>query len=85
VSAGSRFVIAAVAILAAMGVLFVLITPAADELPSTGPHAANTFFALALVPFYSPFQILSTARVESGLPPSLGRIDVLSLICSLLR
>ena len=77
--------IAAVAILAAIGVLFVLITPAADELPSTGPHAANTIFALAFIPLHPPSQVWSTASIESGLPPSVGGIDVLSLTCSRLR
>jgi hypothetical protein len=78
-------VIAAVALLAAIGVLFVLITPAADELPSTGPHAANTVFAMVSIPFHAPSKILNTARLESALPPPLGCIDVLSLTCSRLR
>jgi len=85
VTPGSRFVIAAVALLAAMGVLFVLITPAADELPNTGPHTDNTFFAFVSAPFHPPSQVLSTSCLERGVPPSFGRIDVLSLTCSLLR
>ena len=47
--------------------------------------AANTMFALASIPFHPPSQVWSTARIESGLPPSVGRIDVLSLTCSRLR
>ena len=82
---GARLVIAIVAVLAAMGVLFVLITPVPDELPSTGPHVANTIFAFVLVSFYSPSDIVSAAQPEAGLTLPLSCVDRLSLTCTRLR
>jgi hypothetical protein len=51
VNRNRKFWFAAVAILAIVGVLFVLITPAPDELPSTGPHSLDKSLAFALAHF----------------------------------
>lgn len=78
-----RFGTGVVAITAAIGVLVVLITPAPDELPSTGPHAVNTIFSLALNPIYPPSnEVCSGARPESGITTPLGGVDLLSLTCT---
>jgi hypothetical protein len=76
-------VVAITAAIAAIGVLVVLITPAPDELPSTGPHALNTAFSLASNPIYPPSnEVCSGARLESGLTTPLGGVDLLSLTCT---
>lgn len=79
----SRSASAVVAILAAVGVLFVLITPALDELPSTCPHAMNMAFGLVSIPL--PAKVSDGTRLESEVTTPLGSVDLLSLTCSRLR
>ena len=78
-----KFWIATFAILAAAGILFVLVTPAPDELPSTGPHALNSAVSLAPNVLYRlSGDILSHHRIELGAPLASGSIDLLSITCS---
>ena len=79
----SKFWLAAVAILAIIGVVFVLITPAPDELPSTGPHslaktvvlAFSGFVAASLVAFQIVILIASSVSLRSDR-------DLLALTCT---
>jgi hypothetical protein len=79
----AKFWTAMFAILAAAGILFVLITPAPDELPTTGPHALNKVFlppsdAMYLLPHgISP----THGTVLAPVVASAG-IDLLSLTCT---
>jgi hypothetical protein len=70
------------AIVAALGVLWVLITPALDELPCTAGH--KLFAASALSAAVTPF-ILQSVRASLGPIPNVecffGLPDVLSLTC----
>jgi hypothetical protein len=77
-----RFWIAVVALVAAMGVLVVLITPAPDELPSTGPHSLNKTFSLVSTHFDPPsLEILSCLRLQLSLTLS-SRGNLLSFTCA---
>jgi hypothetical protein len=72
-----------VAIVAALCVLWVLITPALDELPSTTGYkmlAVLTLTANAQPLILQPN--LSSSGVLSGLNPSFAVVDVLSLTCA---
>jgi hypothetical protein len=72
-----------VAIVAALGLLWVLITPALDELPSTTGH--RTFSVLALTASAQPVTVqpaLSSFGLLSGVNPSFPVVDVLSLTCA---
>jgi len=72
-----------VAVIAAVGVLFVLITPAPDELPSTGPHSLDKTFVFALSPFAPPaYQILGMLLLAFGFLPAPSRGSLLALTCS---
>ena len=77
-----KFLIAAVAVAAAIGVLFVLITPAPDELPSTGPHSLIKLFVLISDPTYLSDSRLVASPVEMKFLVFGGGIDLLSLTCS---
>ena len=71
------------AVIAAMGILIVLITPAPDELPSTGPHSLNKTFALTLIHFTPPaYEIFGTLLLQFGFHPAAHRGSILALICS---
>jgi hypothetical protein len=72
-----------VALVAAFGILFVLITPAADELPSTGPHALNKTFAL-IASYYSPLapEIFTGPQLQFVIHVSLICDDLISLTCA---
>jgi hypothetical protein len=75
--------IGVVAVIAAIGILFVLITPAPDELPSTGPHSLNKTFALALSYFTPPaYEILGMLLLQFGFHPAPYRGSLLALTCS---
>jgi hypothetical protein len=83
VNRAPKFWIAVVAIVAVTGVLFVLITPALDELPSTGPHSLQKTFALIsshFVPIAS--EILNGPRLQFLLTTVLSRGNMLSLTCA---
>jgi hypothetical protein len=72
-----------VAIVAALAILWVLITPALDELPSTTGH--KTFSVLALTASPRPLIVqpaLSTFGLLCGVNPSFAVVDVLSLTCA---
>jgi hypothetical protein len=77
--------IAVVAVIAAIGVLFVLITPAPDELPSTGPHSLNKA-VLLIVSGFAPMTLAIYTEARSRLtlarPVIFG--NLLFLICTLL-
>jgi hypothetical protein len=80
-----KFWIAVVALVAAFGVLFVLITPAPDELPSTGPHSLNKAIALVasgLAPLVQ--ETYTEAQSRLALPPVISCGSLLFLICTLL-
>ena len=71
------------AIVAALSVLWVLITPALDELPSTTGH--KTFSALALTASAQPLVVqpaLSSSGFLRGVNPSFSVVDVLSRTCA---
>jgi hypothetical protein len=72
-----------VAIVAALGLLWVLITPALDELPSTTGH--RTFSVLALTASAQPVTVqpaLSSFGLLSAVNPSFAVVDMLSLTCA---
>jgi hypothetical protein len=72
-----------VAVIAAVGILIVLITPAPDELPSTGPHALDKTFALTLSHFTPPdYEILGTLLLQFGFYPAPYRGSLLALTCT---
>ena len=78
-----KFWTVTIAILAAVGILFVLITPAPDELPSTGPHALNKILLPAgNVVYLLPSDILLRHGTELGPPLASASIDLLSLTCT---
>ena len=77
-----KFWIATFAILAAAGILFVLITPAPDELPSTGPHTVNHVVLPANVLYLLPGNSLSHHGIELGAPLASASIDLLSITCA---
>jgi hypothetical protein len=78
-----RFPKSAIALLAALGVLVVLITPAFDELPSTAPHTMHHTITLSvsIVPlllhtaFHGPIHETETAKL-------LGGADLICLNCT---
>jgi hypothetical protein len=78
-----KFWTATFAILAAVGILVVLITPAPDELPSTGPHALNNVVLQSPnVLYLLPSDILSHHGIALGTPLASASIDLLSLTCT---
>lgn len=74
--------LAVVAIIAAVGVLFVLITPAPDELPSTGPHSLEKA-SLAIFAYFSPLasEIFSGTQLYFASIVPLSRDNLISLTC----
>jgi len=72
-----------VALLAAVGVLVVLITPAPDELPSTAPHSLHHVIALSVTSLAFEAKISLHEHVhESHLIRLLSGVDLISLICT---
>lgn len=74
--------IAVVAIIAAVGVLFVLITPAPDELPSTGPHSLEKV-SLAILMYFNllPPEIFSGTAQNLAFVVPFSRDNLISLTC----
>jgi hypothetical protein len=78
-----KYWIAVVAIVAVIGVLFVLITPAPDELPSTGPHSLDKAIFLVLTYFsVLPPQILINPQLQFAIITPFSGADLLSLTCA---
>jgi len=78
-----RFWIACCAIIAIVGITFVLITPAPDELPSTGPHGVVKVFVLASVTvFLQPFQTRTAGDLDFSRLLFKHSMDLSSLTCS---
>jgi len=77
-----KFLIAAVAVTAVIAILFVLITPAPDELPSTGPHSLAKLFIPVSDSLYLCESPVFTSHVEMGFLVVFAGIDLLSLTCS---
>ena len=77
------FWIATIAVLAATAVLFVLITPAPDELPSTGPHA---LMKICLAPagriYLSSSDLSPRHGIEAGVIAVWAGVDLLSYTCA---
>ena len=76
-----KSLIAAVAVVAVIGILFVLITPAPDELPSTGPHSLTKLFVPVSHSIYWSDSPLFASRVEVEFLVVFAGIDRLSLTC----
>jgi hypothetical protein len=75
--------IATIAVFAAIAVLVVLITPAPDELPSTGPHALTKIFLAPAGGIYlSPNGTLSRRGIETGVIVAWAGADLLSFNCT---
>ena len=80
-----RFWIGFFAIVAVAGILFVLITPAPDELPSTGPHSLDKTFVLVSTYFCpAPLESLGGLQLQFLFASGLVRGDLLALTCVLL-
>lgn len=78
-----RFSKTAIALLAALGVLVVLITPAMDELPSTAPHSLHHTIALSVTSTVFLPNILLHERIHgTTLAKLLSGADLLSLNCT---
>lgn len=77
-----KLLIAAVAVTAVIAILFVLMTPAPDELPSTGPHSLAKLFVPVSDSIYLRDSPLFTSRVEMGFLVVFSGIDLVSLTCS---
>jgi hypothetical protein len=78
-----RFSKTAIALLAALGVLVVLITPAMDELPSTAPHSLHHIIALSVSSAAFLPKILLHERIHgTTLAKLLSGADLLSLNCT---
>lgn len=73
--------VAVIAIIAAFGVLFVLITPAPDELPTTGPHALIEILPPTSVSMYLPLNPLLSDRSEVQFNTSFTTDDLLAILC----
>lgn len=74
-----------IAIVAAFGVLFVLITPAPDEIPTTGPHALLKILPPTSVFIYLPLNQLLSDRSEVHFSPRLTTDDLLAVLCTRLN
>lgn len=77
-----KFLIAAVAVAAVIAILFVLITPAPDELPSTGPHSLTKLFLPVSDSIYWIGSPLVPSRFEMAIPVVSAGVDLVSLTCS---
>jgi hypothetical protein len=77
------FCVATIAVIAALAVLVVLITPAPDELPSTGPHALTKIFLPSAGRIYLSADRLSSRHVvEKGVVVACAGVDLLSYTCT---
>lgn len=74
-----------IAIVAAFGVLFVLISPALDELPTIGPHALLKILPPTAVSIYLPLNSLLSDRSEAQFSPPLSSNDLLAVLCTRLN
>jgi hypothetical protein len=74
--------IAIVAMVAAFGVLFVLMTPAPDELPSTGPHSLDKAITV-LSTYFSrlPPEVFARSQSQFTALTALTHEDLLSFTC----
>lgn len=77
-----KFWIAAVAVAAVIAILFVLITPAPDELPSTGPHSLTKLFVPVSDSIYLSDSPLFASHFEIAFPVVSAGVDLVSLTCS---
>lgn len=77
-----KFFIAAVAVTVGLAILFVLISPAPDELPSTGPHSLGKLFIPTSDSIYLSDSPLLTSRVETEFLVVFAGVDLLSMTCS---
>jgi len=77
-----KFLIATVAVAAAIGILFVLITPAPDELPSTRPHSLIKLFLPISDSICLSDSPLFDSRVEMTFLMVFAGIDRLALTCT---
>lgn len=77
------FCVATIAVIAAVAVLVVLITPAPDELPSTGPHALAKIFLAPGGRIDLALNAISTRYVvEVGVVIAWAGVDLLSYTCA---
>lgn len=74
--------VAAIAILAAVAVLFVLITPAPDELPTTTPHALVNVLPPTSVSVFLPLEPLLSDGSEVRLSARLTTPDLQAALCT---
>lgn len=74
--------VAVIAILAAFAVLFVLITPAPDELPTTTPHALGKVLPPTSVSVFLPLQPLLSDGPELRLSAPLTTTDLQAALCT---
>lgn len=74
-----------IAIVAAFGVLFVLITPGLDELPTTGPHALLKILPRMSVFIYLPLNPLLSDPSEVQFSPPSTANDLLAVLCTRLN
>lgn len=77
--------VAVIAIIAVFGLLFVLITPAPDELPTTGPHALIEILPPTLVSIYLPLNPLLSDRSEVEFSTPFTTNDLLAVLCTRLN
>jgi hypothetical protein len=77
-----KSLVAAVAVVAVVGVAFVLITPALDELPSTGPHAVHKLLLQVSDPVDLAQTLFPVGRVEVEFIAVRFGMDLLSLTCT---
>jgi len=73
-----------VALVAAVGIVFVLITPAADELPCTARHGAPLAFALPISAISVPVMLSQGSPLFGKSVPLFGKNNLLSFTCTLL-
>ena len=77
--------VAVIAVLAAFGVLFVLITPALDELPTTGRHALVKVLPPTSIAIYLSLKPLLSHRSEVQFGTVLTTTDLLAVLCTRLN
>jgi len=77
--------VAVIAILAAFAVLFVLFTPAPDELPTTGPHALVNITRPTAVAMYLSTKLLLSDRSEIPFSTTCATNDLLAVLCTRLN
>lgn len=77
-----KSLVCVIAIIGIVGIAFVLITPAPDELPSTGPHALHKLFLPHSVPVHLAQTFVSASPLEVEFAVVRLGTDMLSLICT---